>query len=185
MGHIHPAEPAKLIVGMLSAFTNGFDAARDELIRHYGTVDIESDPIPFSFTSYYEQEVGPNLLRKFLAFERLIDPAILADVKLLTNRLEAELAPAIAAAVPRPINIDPGYITPAKLVLASTKDFSHRIYLRDGIYAEVTLHYEKGGTFRGWPWTFPDFKTNADYHAFLLRARRRCVEQLRALRHGS
>ena len=175
MGQVHPPEPAKLIVGMLSAFPAGFDLARDALIRHYGPIDVESDPIPFAFTTYYDREMGPNLLRKFLAFERLIDPGILADVKLLTNRLEGELAPAITSAVPRPINLDPGYITPAKLVLASTKDFSHRIYLRDGVYAEVTLHYEKGGTFRAWPWTFPDFRENARYHEFLLEARKMCV----------
>ena len=179
MGAIHPAERAKLVVGMLAASEHAFELARQALCGCYGPVDLESPIIPFTFTTYYDEQMGPNLLRKFLAFERLIDPAILADVKVRTNRLEGELAAWISTAVPRPLNLDPGYVTPAKLVLASTKDFSHRIYLRDGIYAEVTLHYEKGGTFRSWPWTFPDYKTSPEYHAFLAQARIRCLDQLR------
>ena len=180
MGEIHRAEPAKLIVGMLSAWERAFELAKPALCEHYGPADMESPVIPFTFTAYYERQMGPNLLRKFFAFDRLIDPAILADVKIFTNRLEIDLAASVSTAVPRPLNLDPGYITPAKLVLASTKDFSHRVYLRDGIYAEVTLHYEKIGTFRGWPWTFPDYKTSPDYHAFLAKVRARCLEQLRA-----
>jgi len=179
MAQAHKPEDVKLIVGMLSAFPKAFELARSSLCDHYGPVDLESPPIPFNFTRYYESEMGPGLVRRFLAFQRLMDPAALADVKLHTNRLEAELAAKLGAPVPRPINLDPGYLTLAKLVLASAKDFSHRIYLRDGIYAEVTLHYEKGGTFRSWPWTFPDYAESAAYHAFLAEARGKLKTQLR------
>jgi len=171
MAEIKKPEPAKLIVGMLSSYPAAFDLAAERLCGIYGAVEVQSPPIRFDFTSYYEKQMGSGLLRKFMAFEKLIDPTTLADIKILTNRLEAELGPMISSDVPRPLNLDPGYLTLAKLVLASTKDFSHRIYLRDGIYAEVTLRFEKGGTFTGWPWTFPDFKNCAEYHAFLLEAR--------------
>jgi len=178
VAEILPAEPAKLIVGALSGFPHAFEAARERLVERFGPVDIESEPIPFTFTDYYREQMGPGLLRKFFAFAELIDPASLPDVKIWTNRLEGELGPRISAAVPRPVNLDPGYITPAKLVLASAKDFSHRVYLRDGIYAEVTLHYERGGTFRSYPWTFPDYASCPDYHRFLLQARDACLRQL-------
>jgi len=179
MAEIRKPEDVKLIVGVLSAHTHLFDRAKETLCELYGPVDIESPLIPFNFTKYYEKQMGPDLLRKLFAFERLVDPAILPDVKIRTNRLEVELAAEAGGAVPRPINLDPGYVTPAKVVLASTKDFSHRIYLRDGIYAEVTLHFEKGGALRSWPWTFPDYKTSPEYHAFLLAARNKCLRQLK------
>jgi len=179
MAQIKKPDAVKLIVGALSAYPDLLGRAGEALREMYGPVDLESGLIPFDFTRYYEKQMGAGLLRKFFAFERLADPAILPDVKIRTNRLEVELAGEAEAAVPRPINLDPGYITPAKLVLASAKDFSHRVYLRDGIFAEVTLHFEKGGTFRSWPWTFPDYKTNPEYHEFLLAARHKCREQLK------
>ena len=184
MAEIRKPEDVKLIVGALSADTHPFDRAKETLCELYGPVDIESPLIPFNFTKYYEKQMGAGLLRKFLAFERLIDPEILPDVKIRTNRLAAELAADAGAEVPRPINLDPGYVTPAKVVLASAKDFSHRVYLRDGIYAEVTLHFEKGGTFRSWPWTFPDYKTSPEYHAFLLEVRQKWEMQRPAPHSG-
>jgi len=180
MAQAHEPDNVKLIVGMLSALPEAFGLARETLAARYGPVDLESQPVAFEFTSYYEPQMGKGLIRRFIAFQRLIDPGILADVKLHTNRLELELAQRLCAPVPRPVNLDPGYLTPAKLVLASAKDFSHRVYLRDGIYAEVTLHYEKGGKFRSWPWTFPDFASPA-YHAFLLDARAKLRQQLAEL----
>ena len=175
MADIRKPDDVKLIVGALSADADLLQQAKHALCGLYGPVDVESPLIMFDFTAYYEKQMGPDLLRKFFAFEQLVDPAILPDIKMRTNELERELAACPGASVPRPINLDPGYITPAKLVLASAKDFSHRVYLRDGIYAEVTLYYEKGGTFRSWPWTFPDYKTSPEYHAFLLEARRRIM----------
>ncbi|NQT19398.1 MAG: DUF4416 family protein, partial [Planctomycetes bacterium] len=175
MAEFRKPDDVKLIVGALSADASLLQQAKHALCGLYGPVDVESPLITFDFTAYYEKQMGPNLLRKFFAFEELIDPACLPDIKIRTNELERELAAAATAPVPRPINLDPGYITPAKLVLASAKDFSHRVYLRDGIYAEVTLHNEKGGTFRGWPWTFPDYKTSPEYHAFLQDARQKLM----------
>ena len=122
--------------------------------------------------------MGPNLLRKFLAFERLIDPGELASAKVFTNRLEEKSAGG-GSDGRRAVNLDPGYITLAKIVLASTKDYSHRLYLADGIFAEVTMHYA-GGRFNAWPWTYPDYQSEA-YCEFFESLRNRYRDSLKAI----
>ena len=102
--------------------------------------------------------MGRGLFRVFLSFEKLIDPAGLVDAKLITNMIEDRLADSTQSPRKRPVNIDPGYITAAKLVLASTKDYSHRIYLDKGIYAEITLSY-RNKQFMPCDWTYPDYRT--------------------------
>ena len=176
MGQITTPQPVKLLVGMLAPRTELFDAVQVELVGRFGPVDMLSDVIPFDFTDYYEAEMGPDLLRKFVAFEKLINPRELAGAKLFTNDLEESITEKFAS--PRRIvNLDPGYITLAKLVLASTKDYSHRIYLGDGIFTEVTLHYADG-RFNPWPWTYPDYKTEA-YHKFFEMTRKKYRDVLR------
>jgi len=120
----------------------------------FGPVDFESECVPFTQTGYYEKEFGSGLRRKFISFEKLIAPDKLAGIKLITNRIEA----ALSAGGRRKVNLDPGYLELAKFVLASTKDFSHRIYLAKGIYAEITLLY-RSGAFRPLDWTYPDYRT--------------------------
>jgi hypothetical protein len=124
--------------------------------------------------------MGEGLYRGFVAFEKLIDPERLAEIKIATNDIEARIAEAVhngaepwAGKTPppvRPVNLDPGYLTLAKLILASMKDFSHRIYLRGGVYAEITLQYRNG--WQALPWTFPDYASGR-YDAFLHQARQR------------
>jgi hypothetical protein len=163
MGQPRPHGDVLLIVGMLSRFPALLDRARGALAEEFGPVRRDLGPLPFTFSDYYEPEMGPGLLRVFLAFERPIRPDRLADVKLRTNALEAEFA-GPEWPVPRPINLDPGYLELAKLVLATTKDHAHRLYLRDGIYAEITLSYHDGA-FRPMPWTYPDYRSE-EYRAF-------------------
>jgi hypothetical protein len=176
MGQIHTPRPVKLFVGMLAGRTDLFNIAQAELNGEFGPIDIASDIMPFDFTDYYEDEMGPNLLRKFVGFERLINPKELASIKLFTNDLEEEISERFGSEN-RLVNLDPGYITLSKLVLASTKDYSHRIYLGDGIFAEVTLHFS-GKQFNAWPWTYPDYKTAA-YCRFFETMRRQYLETLR------
>lgn len=153
MGEIKPAQPVKLIVGEI--FNNEALAkyAENELIRHFGDIEFISEVIPFDFTEYYLPEMGSCLLRRWVSFERLIQPNYLAEAKNLTNEIEAGLA----HDKKRVVNLDPGYIAAPNLVLASTKNFSHRIYLSRGIYAELTLIY-RNGNFDSLPWTYPDYK---------------------------
>jgi hypothetical protein len=179
MGHLKEPHPVKLIVGLLAQREAWFAVAEARLAARFGPIDLASDIIPFDFTDYYTPEMGPNLLRKFVTHDRLISPGELAAVKVATNAMEAELARELAAGVPRPANLDPGYLDGSKLILATTKDYTHRIYLRDGIYAEVTLTWRKG-TYTPTPWTYRDYQS-APYLEFFAKARSRYLMQVKAV----
>ena len=124
--------------------------------------------------------MGRELRKQFFAFQRLVVPESLATAKLQTNQLEAELAGGSGYTEPRPLNLDPGLLTLGKFMLATTKDQAHRIYLRDGIYAEVTLRYE-AGQFQPWPWTYADYR-ESDVRAALEDFRSYYKERLAASR---
>ena len=153
MGKVRESLPVKLIIGMIAPDEPGFDHAQGVLTEKYGELDYESPVLPFDRTDYYAQEMGEKLLRKFISFKNLFPPDSLSDIKLYTNELEERLSNAGR----RTINLDPGYITQAKPVLATTKNHIHRIYIGKGIYAEITLFY-KEGSFRPFPWTYPDYR---------------------------
>jgi len=175
MSEIHAAEPVKLFVGMLSAYPGAFAEAEARLSHVLGAVDERSDLFAHEFTEYYRDEMGQPLVRYFVSFADLVAPERLIAIKRLANEIEADIASGGEWPVVRPVNLDPGYVAPSKLVLASTKDFAHRIYLGEGIYAEVTLQYIRG-SWTDLPWTFPDYRTR-DYHGFFTRVRARLMEQ--------
>ena len=180
MGKIRHPDPAKLFVGMLSSDTMRFEECTELLVIKYGAIDMESDIAPWSHTDHYKREMGGNLLRKFIFFERLIDPGILAAVKVATNRIEEQKTVTTPNSMKRRINIDPGYITEAKVVLASTKDYSHRIYIGQNIYAEVALQYNgKTRSFLSFEHTYPDFRSQ-EYRTLFKAAR----EVLRSPQRG-
>ncbi|MGH7192179.1 MAG: DUF4416 family protein, partial [Candidatus Saccharimonadales bacterium] len=135
----------------------------------WGPIADRSEVFDFSETNYYESTMGGGLWKQFLVFERPMPPERLVDAKLQTNAWEQEYAQVAGHSEPRPLNLDPGYLTAAKLVLASTKDHSHRIYLGRGIYAEVTLYY-RGGRWQPREWTYPDYRRD-DFQAFFSRVR--------------
>lgn len=169
MGTIGTPAAVRLFCGVLSRDPDLLCLAADRLSEMYGPIDLRSEVLAFDFTDYYEQTMGSGLQRQFFAFSRLVDPSGLPDVKRATNRLESEFAESRAGDVERPVNLDPGYVTPAKVVLASTKNFAHRIYLRDGIYAEIALRYQ-GKQWVPERWTYPDYRTEA-YKEFFVRVR--------------
>jgi hypothetical protein len=170
MGDITQPLPVKLFVGVLTSIPEILPAAEERLSAFYGTIDSRSQPYPFDWTRYYDKNMGHPIYRYFLSFENLITPGSIADIKTATNELELFFAYEWTG-IPRPINLDPGYIEESKLVLASTKNFYHRIHISRGIYAEVTLYYEKkGGTWRAFPWTFPDYAADS-YHAYFMSLR--------------
>lgn len=162
----------KLIIGAIFAGEGVFIEAKKRLQKRFGPCDFASPLTPFDFTEYYKEEMGSHLFRRFLSFQRLINPQALAEIKVYTNRLERQFSPGRSRSIgPSPslrinsernrsINLDPGYICAAKLVLASCKDYSHRIYLDKGVYAEVTLQFQDGD-FRALAWTYPDYKSKA------------------------
>ncbi len=154
MGTISKPQQVKLVCGLLYKDERVFEDTLRRLCRLYGKADFISAPLAFSFTDYYEKEMGPGLTRRFVSFKRAISPKDLSGIKKATNALEDRSA----AKTGRRINIDPGYLTLAKLVLASTKDYCHRIYLDKGIFAEITLTFRKN-SFQPWEWTYLDYRT--------------------------
>lgn len=158
MGELRPTKPVKLFVGMIAQDVQWFEMAAKSLQVSYGPIDFESFPQPWDFTQYYAQELGPSLIRKFIFFERLIPPDELWKIKRCTHEIEKQIGRMINGELSRKVNLDPGYLTQSKVVLATTKDFAHRIYLQEGIYAEVTLIYQGKG-FQPLPYTYPDYRT--------------------------
>jgi len=146
--------PVKLFIGMLSQDVSLFDRISERLRNSFGPVDMESPLWSWVHTDYYEKEMGKGLKRKFIFFQDLIGPGNIAGIKLKTIELENDYLNETGG---RRINLDPGYLDSAKLVLVSTKDFSHRIYLDRGIYGEVTLAYS-GRDYQIFPFTYPDFR---------------------------
>ncbi|MBL8880003.1 MAG: DUF4416 family protein [Phycisphaerales bacterium] len=180
MGTARRPALVKLFVGLLSGDADLLRRARQKLGRRFGPVDVESEIWPFTQTDYYDHEMGPGLLRQFIAFERLIRGDQLAELKQFSNAIEQEIAEdCLALEIPRPVNLDPGYVELAKLVLASTKNATHRVYLGEGIFGEVTLHFV-AGRWQPWPWTYPDFRTD-HYQEFFLKLRGVYQTQLAAL----
>jgi hypothetical protein len=154
MGKISQIQRVKLITGFIFKSESFYQKAKDILCAKFGKIDFESETLTFIYTNYYEKEIGKELLRKFVSFAKLIPPEEITKIKILTNKIENRLS----YKKQRKINIDPGYLDMAKLVLATTKDYKHRIYLNKGIFAEITLFYQDK-TFQPWEWTYPDYKT--------------------------
>jgi len=153
MGKLTIVKPVKLIIGLIFKDEAMFEKAKKNLLVRFGPVDFQSQTFSFDKTDYYKEEFGADLKRIFLSFKKLIDPSRLAEIKLITNHIENKLS----LRGRRTVNIDPGYLDLARLVLASTKDYCHRIYLKKGIFAEITLFFRRG-SFVAWEWTYPDFR---------------------------
>ena len=177
MWELQNPKPVKLIIGILAADEASLAAAVKAISKSFGVIDLTSDVWPFTQTDYYKDELGSNALRQFVSIEKLIDPGKLAQIKYDTNSLEQQLADSLKLSLPRPVNLDPGFIEPSKLILASTKNFSHRIYIGNRMFAEVTLMYEKG-SWRHFEYTFPDYRQSC-YQNFLTKVRCRLMEQLK------
>ncbi len=169
MGEIKTSKPALLLIAVSSRYDEALAWTEQRTSSVFGLVRQKSDAFDFTETDYYQATMGTELKKQFLVFDSLFDPAALPQIKHATNAMEQEYAQQSDHGESRPLNLDPGYLTLAKLVLASTKDHSHRIYLADGIYGEVTLNYRK----RGWQssdWTYPDYQRD-DFQEFFTRCR--------------
>jgi hypothetical protein len=155
-------EPVKFFVAILYSDVDLFEKAIGLLERKFGRIDYRSPAFEFKVTDYYQAEMGGPIYRKFVSFEKLINPGELAAIKIATNQLEDDLA----VDGRRKVNLDPGYMDFHKVILASGKYNSQKIYLDRGIYADPTLWYEKG-EFMPYPLSFPDFKAGVYNQTFL------------------
>ncbi len=162
MRDVRTPQPVKLFVGMLSSYPELFSACTEILCRKLGPVEFESILFRWDTTNYYRDELGDNIMRKFLFFERIMDPGELPSVKHFTIEVERQFAVPGSGSLRRRVNLDPGYVTEAKVVLATTKDFVHRIYIGENLYGEVTLRYgSKERSFMPHEHTYPDFRTKS------------------------
>lgn len=177
MGLCVPPDFVQPFVGFLAPSTETLDRAAARLEDLFGPPVLSSSDLPFGWTDYYEREMGAGLLRRLVGYQSLRDPGELAAWKEGTNGVEEELRRALGAPG-RPANLDPGYLDLARVVLATTKDNAHRIYLGRSLYAEVTLTY-RDGDFRANPWTYPDYRSEP-YLEFFRALRARYREELRA-----
>lgn len=152
--------PSLLVVAAFSRHQSALEWARQRLQETYGPIALASPEFSFHQTTYYEATMGKDLRKQFLGLQKLVPGDCLPAAKLHTNQLEEELAKSGSYPEARPLNLDPGLLQLGKFLLATTKDQAHRIYLRDGIFAEVTLRFQDGA-FETWPWTYADYREPA------------------------
>jgi hypothetical protein len=176
MAQPKPFAPAKLVCGVIYGPDPFYDRAKQLLVERHGPSDLESPAFAFDVTDYYEGEMGPGLKRRFITFARLVMPERLAGIKLETNGLEERIRED-AGTVGRAVNIDPGCLTASALIMATAKDFSHRIPLAHGIYAHLEFLFAKTDL-RFLDWTYPDFRQDG-YRRFFLDVRKRYMEELK------
>lgn len=163
----------KLIAGILFSDDKFLNKSFELLRSEFGEIDYKSIHFKFDITDYYTSEMGDNILRIFISFKNLITPDLLADVKIQTNEIESELS----ITGKRTVNIDSGYLDYDKIVLASGKYNGNKIYLKNGIWADLTLHYQKG-VYLPYPWSFPDFK-KGEYNQVFLKVREIYKKQMK------
>lgn len=153
MGIPHPPEKALLFLALLFSSQEVIDSSLPVFGERFGDIIYASPESAWSHSQYYDRELGTPVFRRFIFFGSLFDASRLPEIKLETNRLEA----IFSKNGKRTINIDPGYITSSKVVLASAKDYSHRLYLGKGIYGEVALYYQ-GNRFHPMSYTYQDYR---------------------------
>ncbi len=182
-------DPAKLVISLFMNSKDIFKSALIELEALFGNVDMVSSWFNFDFTDYYYAEMGSPLFRKVVVFKELIHQSDLANIKEKTNLLETRWATYNGTddtlndrtlSLKRALNIDPGYLLLSRFILATGKDYSHRIYIGRGIYADLTLMYKKGG-FKPLEWTYPDY-ASLEMCSFLEQVRTQYANDLRWLR---
>jgi hypothetical protein len=172
-----PPDPSLLVVAAFSRHAKALDWAQERLSADYGPLALAPFEYDFHHTRYYEKAMGAGLRKRLLVFDALQPPDLLPDAKHHAIRLEQELAATQSYADERPLNLDPGLLHLGKFLLATTKDQAHRLYLRDGIYAEVTLRYHHE-SFEPWEWTYADYR-EPSIREYLRRARSHLYGRIR------
>lgn len=148
----HIPEPARLIISVLTPHQDMLEEVALTLTTELGPIEEVVGPIAFEYTSYYDAEMGSGIRRWLWSFDHLIDRVELARIKVLTNRVEQ----AYTDNGKRRMNLDPGLMTLGNFVLATGKNNAHRIYLSEGIFADLTLIF-RSGSYRPLEWTYPDY----------------------------
>jgi hypothetical protein len=169
-----PALPGKLVIGAFLKDKLLFEKVAEDLRRCFGAIEMVSPWFDFNFTNYYTAEMGGPLFRRMLVFQNLIEQDYLAECKRATNALESTYC----IGSHREVNIDPGYLLHERFVLATGKNYSHRIYIGQGIYADLTLIY-RDGEYQCLPWTYPDYAADS-MRRFLMQVRNKYAQDIKS-----
>lgn len=176
--------PSIRFAAIFSQDSSSIDWACKKAEEQWGDIFLQSADIEFSVTPYYDESMGKGLLKRLIAFRDLVDPTELVRSKLQGIEWENTFRKENPSAVARPLNVDPGYLTEAKVVLMTTKDRDHRLYVGQGIYAEITLRYQLPGKWESMRWTYPDYKLD-EYHQFFFACRDQLRKDLQQLARSS
>ncbi len=177
MGIPHDFEPEKLIIGIIYCDTEILEKALVQLEKKFGPIESVSEEFSFSdeYSSYYDNELGGKGMRRIYSFVNLVDPSLQADIKEYTNELENSFF--------RRINLDPGFISHGRLLLATTKPTGFRIPLKNGIYTELTLFYARGGWHK-LPWSYRDYQSER-VQRFITKVRKTYLNQRKELKENN
>lgn len=159
MGFIQEQSPVKLFIAVTYQNLKDYEKVYEILRNQFGQIDLTVNYEFSPFTDYYSYEMGSNLYKTILSFENLIEKDNTFKLKHNSIKIEKKIGNKIDEVFKRDVNIDPGYLTEAKVILFTTKNFSHRIYIGNNIFAEITLTYRKN-TYTSNNWTYPDYKSN-------------------------
>jgi hypothetical protein len=176
MGIEKEFQKVKLFSGFIYRSEATYKKVKEQLEAIFSPVDLEAGPFDFNFTTYYNPEMGTPLFRRFVSFETLIPPEQLPDIKLFANRIEIETA----VEGKRTVNLDPGYLSEANVIIATTKNYYQRVPLTKGIYAHIE-YVIKGKTLHFLEWTYPDFKSEGylDFFQQLMVIYKRSLKVMR------
>jgi len=171
LGKVKIPKPVKLICAVTFSDDINCEKINSILENNFEKIDLQSEIFDFIHTHYYEKEMGENLKKYYMSFVELIEAEKVTEIKIKTNIIEKQFS----NDEKRQINLDPGYIEKPKLILLSTKDFSHRIYLGSGIYGDLQYRMV-GGQYQFNEWTYPDYKEDKIRHFFSRVRDRYCRE---------
>lgn len=178
MGETRIPAKVKIVVGMLAKDAKSVEDVREVLSAHFGSEDSFLEPFPFTFTNYYQDEIGNAPVRAFFSYSTLVPRETIVDIKLWTNELELQIAKDASTPGLRPVNLDPGYMTLGQFFLATTKDQRQRVYMQRGIFVEPTLYF-KDGHFHAFDWTYRDYQSEK-YISYLETVRALLVQKHKA-----
>ena len=174
MSQLVTPPPVKAMAAILSAHRELIGQAARKWEELVGPLDYAGPEMTFNQSEYYREEMGWPQYKRIFAAETLVDPAALVDIKIGCQKIEAEFT----SDGRRSVNLDPGYVSPERLVLATGKNAAHRLYLGGGVWGELTLIYESG-QYRALPWTYADYASDPVLEV-VADLRKKYIEQRRS-----
>jgi len=144
--------PARLVISSIFKDERILDAVLPLVSESVGELCPAGPLLAFDRTDYYHAEMGKPLFRRFFTAQTMVSRDALPKIKIRMEDIEREFS----REGRRSVNLDPGLLSLENFILATGKNFSHRVYLGEGVFADLTLIFQKG-EYRPLPWTYPDY----------------------------